>query len=201
MPTTSARHEGAIALGCSQARVHEEEEDEYRLTVDGFERADEMSGRHFLGVDHSALRVALKRELDARRAVVCYARADITRVEPIVERLRADGVSTWRDDDDIVLCDDWREAIREAIGAGGPLLVFATQHLLGREVPKDEIALAETRNVRIIVVELDHGLDLSLLSLRLERLQTAKWFEDESKAYSKLLHALMPQGGRQAHRH
>lgn len=149
--------------------------------------------RH-IGIEPRPLRTALAQALASEaaqaRGFVCYAVADRERVRPIVERFRGEGFDLWMDEDGIDVGDEWEASIATAINRGGPILVFATHALLTRDYPKSEIARALQLDLQVLVVELDEGLDLSNVALKLPRLQSAKWYKDSERAYQKVVRAL-----------
>jgi hypothetical protein len=63
----------------------------------------------------------------ALRAFLCHAREDKPAIRQIYARLKADGVSPWLDDEDLIGGTKWKDEIRKAISGTDAFIVFLSK--------------------------------------------------------------------------
>lgn len=70
---------------------------------------------------------------------LCHASEDKPAVRPYRDLLRAAGLVTWLDEDDILAGQPWDQAIREAIRRASAVLIFISRHSAKTSYLQEEI--------------------------------------------------------------
>lgn len=127
---------------------------------------------------------------------VSYAHDDEPRILPILERLRAAGVQTWRDAEAIRPGEDYADAIAHAIMGCRLLIVFLSHTSVSRDFVNNEIDFALDEKKPIIPLMIDPDVKLPpRLKLRLGAIQyVALSPENVESVFQRIVDELRKRG-------
>lgn len=126
------------------------------------------------------------------RAFLCHTSADKNEVRALYQRLTADGIDAWFDEEDLLPGQDWEREIRRAVRAADVVLVCVSP----RSINKAGFVQKEITFALGVADEQPEGV-IFVIPLRLEecqvpdRLRQWQWVDlFQDKGYEKLFRAL-----------
>ncbi len=123
--------------------------------------------------------------MSAKPVFISYSRKDTDFVNRFIERLRGAGVNLWIDKN-IKLGGRWDNSIETALESCNDILIMASKNSMESNNVMDEVAYALEENKRVIPIRIED----CEMNFRLRRIQHLDYFEDEDKAFDRLLNAL-----------
>jgi predicted nucleotide-binding protein len=108
---------------------------------------------------------------EPRYFFVSYARQDFARVEPILEGLRARGISLWQDTAELRPGENWAESIAQALRGAAGMILFVSRASMSSPVVRQELATMTymTRGL-VVPVFLEPVAHLPVQLMRLQHL-------------------------------
>ena len=113
---------------------------------------------------------------------ISYSRKDIGFARLLFETLQRDNVDAWIDWNRIPIGEDWWKEICEAIQGANVFMFIISQHSIGSQVCKEEIAHALQNNKRIIPIILDN-LDPQVVGQFVPDLTKINWIIFQREKY------------------
>jgi predicted nucleotide-binding protein len=102
---------------------------------------------------------------------VSYARQDFPRVEPILEGLRARGISLWQDTTELRPGENWADSIAGALRGAAGMILFVSRASMSSPVVRQELAtVTYTTHGLVIPVFLEPVAHLPVQLMRLQHL-------------------------------
>jgi hypothetical protein len=122
---------------------------------------------------------------------LCHASEDKPAVRPYRDLLRAAGLDTWLDEDDILAGQSWDQAIREAIRRSRAVLIFISRHSTKTSYLQEEIKAVldeASRQPQGTIFMIPALLEACPMPVQLSAYQWVELYQ--SNGYEKLLQAL-----------
>jgi predicted nucleotide-binding protein len=108
---------------------------------------------------------------EPRYFFVSYARQDFPRVEPILEGLRARGISLWQDTAELRPGENWAEPIAQALRGAAGMILFVSRASMSSPVVRQELAtMTYMARGLVIPVFLEPVAHLPVQLMRLQHL-------------------------------
>lgn len=131
------------------------------------------------------------------RVFLCHSSSDKAKVRELCRRLRADGVTPWLDEEELLPGQDWHREITRAVRSSHVVIVC----LSGTAISKVGYVQKEIKHALDVADEQPEGT-IFLIPLKLEecdtpeRLQRWQWVKlFEESGYERLMRALRERGG------
>ena len=120
-----------------------------------------------------------------KRRVECflsYSRSDALFAKRLKNALNEQGITCWRDEDDIPAGASWDREIETALARSSHVLVVISQHSVDSANVADEVGFARERKKAIVPLLLDDAP----LPMRVHRAQAIDFRSDFNAAFAKL---------------
>ena len=115
-------------------------------------------------------------------AFVSYSRADVSRVVPVIEAMRAQGRTVWIDSADIASGSIWREELRRAIEASNAVLCFVSPRWAASAECRAELDYAISLGKRLVPIVVE-PVDLASVP---RELRSVQWIDAGQRDASDL---------------